>query len=96
MRNDGSGIATKVDLGPNMARGTTQGYDLIMFLAPNSLDLNVQIINLNTGIEILNTSYNTDIPAVNTGLAFKCEVRNGAVAAADNIECAKIYIETDY
>lgn len=38
----------------------------------------------------------TDVPAVNTGLAFKCEVRNGSVAAADNIECAKVYIESDY
>jgi len=28
--------------------------------------------------------------------AFKAEVRNGAVAAADNLEVAKVYIETDY
>ena len=79
MRNDGSGTATKVDLGPNMARGTTQGFELIMFLPPNGSDLYVQIINLNTATEVLNTSYNTDLPAVNTGMAFKCDVRNGAV-----------------
>jgi hypothetical protein len=41
-------------------------------------------------------SYTTDIPAVNTGMAFKAEVNNGAVAAAANVEVAKVYIETDY
>lgn len=96
MRNDGSGTATKVDLGADAVRGTTQGWDLIMFMAPNGTDLFVEITNLNTGVVVLNTSYNTDLPAVNTGLCFKAEVRNGAVAAADNLEVAKVYIETDY
>lgn len=96
MRNDGAGSATKVDLGSNAARNTTHGFDLIMFARPNAQEIFVKIINLHTGVTVLDTSYTTDIPAVNTGLAMKCEVRNGAVAAADNIECAKLYIETDY
>lgn len=96
MRNDGSGTATKVDLGTSAARGTTEGWDLIMFMAPNGSGLFVRIVNLNTGVVVLDTSYTTDLPAVNTGMAFKAEVRNGAVAAADNLEVAKVYIETDY
>lgn len=96
MRNDGSGTATKVDLGTDAARGTTQGWDLQMFLAPNGAELFVRIVNLNTGVVVLNTSYTTDLPATNTGMAFKAEVRNGAVAAADNLEVAKVYIEADY
>ena len=96
MRNDGSGTATKVDLGTGAARNTTDGYDLIMFIPPNGSDLYVRITNLNTGTVVLDTSYNTDLPAVNIGLCFKGEVRNGAVAAADNLEIAKVYIETDY
>lgn len=96
MRNDGTGVATKVDLGSNAARNTTHGFDLLMFIAPNGTDLFVRIQNLHTGTVVLDTSYNTDLPAVNTGMAFKCDVRNGAVAAADNIECAKVYIETDF
>lgn len=96
MRNDGSGTATKVDLGVNAARGTTQGWDLIMFMAPNGSDLYVRIVNISTDTVVLDTSYNTDLPAVNTGMAFKADVRNGAVAAADNLEIAKVYIETDY
>lgn len=96
MRNDGSGTATKVDLGSNAARGTTQGWDLIMFMAPNGSDLYVRIVNINTDTVVLDTSYNTDLPAVNTGMAFAAQVRNGAVASADNLEVAKVYIETDY
>lgn len=96
LRNDGSDTATKVDLGSNAARNTTHGYDLIMFMAPNSSELFVRIVNLHTGVVVLDTSYTTDLPAVNVGMAFKCEVNNGAVAAANNIEIAKLYIETDY
>jgi len=98
MRNDGSGVATKVDLGTGAARAnTTHGYDLIMFCPQGAAtEIFVRITNLHTNTVILDTSYNTDIPAVNTGLAFKCEVRNGAVAASDAIECAKVYIESDY
>lgn len=97
-RNDGSGTATKVDLGAtNAARGnTSHGYDLIMYNAPNSSDLYVRIVNLHNAAVVLDTSYNTDLPAVNSGMAFKAEVNNGAVAAAANLEVAKVYIETDY
>lgn len=97
MRNDGTGTATKVDLGANAVRAnTTHGYDLIMFMAPGASELFVRIINIHSGVTVLDTSYNTDLPAANTGMAFKAEVRNGAVAAADNLEVAKVYIETDY
>ncbi len=96
MRNDGTGVATKVDLGVDAARNTTHGYDLIMFAKPNAAELFVRIVNIHTGIVVLDTSYTTDIPALNTALSFKCEARNGAVAAADNIEIAKAYIESDY
>lgn len=97
MRNDGAGVATKVDLGAtNAARNTTHGYDLIMFLAPGGSELFVRITNRHSGALVLDTSYTTDLPAVNVGMAFKAEVRNGAVAAADNLEVAKVYIESDY
>lgn len=96
LRNDGSGTATKVDLGTGAARNTTHGFDLVMFAAPNSSELFARVTNLNTGTVVLDTSYTTDLPAVNTGMAFKAEVNNGAVAAANNLEVAKVYIETDY
>jgi Protein of unknown function (DUF2793) len=96
MRNDGTGAATKVDLGVDAARNTTHGFDLIMHAKPNSAELFVRIVNIHTGVIVLDTSYTTDIPAVHSPLTFKCEVRNGAVAAIDNIEIAKAYIESDY
>lgn len=96
-RNDGTGTATKVDLGAtNAARNTTHGYDLVMFMAPNGSTLYVRIANLHSGAVVLDTSYTTDLPAVNTGMAFKAECNNGAVASAVNLEIAKVYVETDY
>jgi hypothetical protein len=98
MMNDGAGVATKIDLGTGAARSnTTHGYDLIMVCPPGaSSEIFVRIVNLHTNTVILDTSYTTDIPTANVGMAFKCEVRNGAVAAADNIECAKVYIKSDF
>lgn len=96
-RNDGAGSPVKVDLGAtNGARTTDQGLDLTMFLAPGGSELFVRIVNLNTDAVVLDTSYTTDIPAVNTGMCFHAECRNGAVASTANVEVAKVYIETDY
>lgn len=96
-RNDGAGTATKVDLGANAARNTTHGYDLIIYCPPGAAtDIFVRIVNLHTNVVVLDTSYNTDIPAVNVGLAYKGEGNNGAVASAMNLEIAKVYIERGY
>jgi len=97
IRNDGAGTATKVDLGVDAARNTTHGYDLIIYCPPGAAtSIFVRVVNLHTNVVVLDTSYNTDIPAVNTGLAFKAECNNGAVASATNLEVAKVYIESDY
>lgn len=97
-RNDGSGTATKVDLGAtDAARNTTHGYDLIIYCPPGAAtEIFVRIVNLHSGATVLDTSYTTDLPAVNTGMAFKAEGNNGAVASAMNIEVAKVYIESDF
>ena len=99
MRNDGSDTATKVDLGATHASrvNTTHGYDLIMFCPPgDASSIFVRITNIHTGVTFLDTSYDTDIPAVNTGMCFKAEVRNGAVAANDSIDVSRVYIESDW
>lgn len=96
-RNDGSGTATKVDLGANAARNTTHGFDLIIYCPPGAAtEIFVRVVNLHTGTVVLDTSYTTDLPAVNTGMAYKAEGNNGAVASAINLEVAKVYIESDY
>jgi len=96
-RNDGSSTATKVDLGANAARNTTHGFDLIIYCPPGAAtEIFVRIVNIHSGVVVLDTSYTTDIPAVNVGMAFKSECNNGAVASATNLEVAKVYIESDY
>jgi hypothetical protein len=96
MHNDGAGTATKIDLGTNAARNTTDGYDLIMFCPPGpGSQIFVLIVNIRTGVVVYDSSVSTDLPAVGTALAFKGEARNG-VAAADNLEFAKVYISSDY
>lgn len=97
-RNDGTGTATKVDLGANALRSNvSHGYDLIIYCPPGAAtEIFVRVVNIHTGVVVLDTSYTTDIPAVNTGMAFKAETSNVAVASATNIEVAKVYIETDY
>ena len=98
MHNDGSGTCTKVDLGTNAARAnTTHGYDVVIYCPPGAAtEIFVRVVNLHTGVEVYNSSITTDLPATNTGLAFKGEVNNGAVASATNIEFAKVYIESDF
>lgn len=96
MRNDGVGVATKVNLGVGAARNINDGYDLILHAKPNSAEIFVRVVNLQTNAVVLDTSYTTDIPVVNVGMALKVEARNGAVAAADGVDIAKAYIESDY
>ncbi|WP_397604959.1 hypothetical protein [Sphingorhabdus sp.] len=98
MRNDGSGTCTKVDLGTNAARSnTTHGYDMFIFCPPGAAtEIFVRIVNIHSNVTVLDTSYTTDLPATNTGMAFKGEINNGAVASSVAIEFAKVYIESDY
>jgi hypothetical protein len=96
MKNNGAGVAQKIDLGAtDAARGTDIGFELNMYNPPNSTTWFVYITNLNTGAVVLNTSYVADeeVPVVNTGLAWKAEIRNDAVATTANIEHNYIYIE---
>lgn len=96
-RNDGAGAAVKVDLGANAVRNTTHGYDLVIFCPPGAAnEIFVRIVNIHTGTVVLDTSYTTDIPAVNVGLAYKGEGNNGPVGQSMNLEIAKVYIESDY
>ncbi len=97
--NLGSQLITNLQTpsaGTDAARNTTHGFDLVMFLAPGSDILNVRITNIHTDILVLDTNYTTDLPAINTGMCFKAEVRNGTTTSADNLEISKVYIETDY
>jgi hypothetical protein len=101
-RNDGSGIATKLDLGANAARSlTSDGFELIFFCLPhdgvNPQSIWAEVVRLSDGLQILTpTEFTTDLPANTAFLAMKSECTTGAGTAATGIECAQLYIESDF
>lgn len=94
MYNDGSGVATKVDLGAtDAARGTDKGFYMSILVAPNSSTYYVKIVSVNTGALVYQNTLTTNVPAVNTLLGPHVQVRNGAVASAANVDMAYIKIQ---
>ena len=49
-----------------------------------------------TSTVLLDTTYDTSIPANTTLLGRHLQVRNGTTAAAANVEMARIYSESDF
>lgn len=92
-----AGAATKVNLG--VAAAADQVFDLTLFSKPGDTAINVRILqyaNSGAATTLLDTSYSGTIPAAATFLAYHCQVRNGALAAAHNIELNRIYIESGF
>lgn len=96
-RRTGSGAATKIDLG--VAAAANQLFELTMFMAPSGTKLNVRIQQFNndgSSTILLDTSYDTVLPAVTTFMGLHFQVRNGALAAAHNMAMSRIYLESDF
>jgi len=97
MHNNGSGTATKIDLGTNAARNTTDGYDLVIFCPPGvTSQIFVRVVNIRTGVTVYDSSVNTNLPAVDLAIAFKGETRTGAAGASAAIDFGIVYISSDY
>lgn len=97
MHNDGSGVATKIDLGANFPDHTLSAdvYELALFCAPNSTQIEYEVTRLNTGHSASGT-ITTDLP-VSTQLLLPMFMRgNAATALAVGIDVMGLYIETDY
>lgn len=83
MRRTGAGAVVKTDLG--VAYAVNQVFDLQVYAPPNSATVYVRILNHafdGTFTIVLDTSYNTSIPANTTLLGRNFQVRNGVTAAA--------------
>jgi hypothetical protein len=96
-RRTGSGSATKVDLG--IAYAANVVLDLWLFSRPNGSNIGARVVRQNfdgTSTVLLDTTYNTDIPANTTFLARHVQVRNGAVAAAADVDMVRVYSESDF
>lgn len=96
-RRTGTGTVQKVNLG--VAVANNQVFDMTLFSRPNGTGLGVRITQHNfdgTSTVLLDTTYNTDLPAQTTLLSRHFEVRNGSTAAADNLDLIRWYSESDY
>lgn len=96
MYNDGSGVATEVELGSGFAANTrnTDAFELVIFAPKNSSDVHFQITNLTTGFTFYHTA-NSNIPAATQLLSWQFWRNNGTTGAAVGLDLIGLYIETD-
>ncbi len=99
MHNDGSGTATKINLGaafpkPNVDR--TAVYELALFCPPGTTQvLSYQVIDLVTGAAASGT-VTTNLPTATTLLAPWSYVSVGGVSSVVGIMVNSLYLESDY
>ncbi len=93
MHNDGSGTATKIDLGANFPANTANidWYEAwLTFLASGNVAY--AVMRLNTG-DFASGTISSDLPAANTSLILpQFNVTNGAVAAAVSLDVGGYYL----
>jgi hypothetical protein len=96
MRNDGSGSATKIDLGSNFVKNQQNAiYELVLFCKPNDTRISYRVKRLDAAGEA-SGEITTDLPASTTFLAPHMYVNNGGTAAAVTIDVYRYYLESDY
>lgn len=96
MCNDGSGTASKIDLGSDFVKNVQNGiYELILFCKPNDSTIRYRVKRLDAAGEVTG-SLTTDIPASTTFLAPHFYVNNGGTAAAVILDFYRYYLESDY
>lgn len=99
MHNDGSGTATKIDLGasfPKPNADLTDMYEIAMFAPPGTTQtLNYEVTKLNTGAVATGT-VTTNIPTTATLLNPYAYMSVGGTSSVIGFSSASIYIETDY
>lgn len=98
MHNDGSGAATKIDLGANFPAKTaaTYFYEFRIFV-PSGAGQKVfwSAHRLNDGIVLQGGPITTNLPAINTLMNWHLAYGNGSTAAAVSLDVQSVYMETD-
>jgi len=97
MRNDGSGTASKTDLGASFPVPTsdrTKVYEIAMFCAPNTTTIYYEIRDVGTGA-VATGSVNSDIPSNTTLLAPKGYCSVGGTSSVIGFTLFSLYLETD-
>ena len=95
VQNDGTGAPTLTDLGASFAINTTDVLTLFIGAAPNGSSIGVRVVNENNGA-VYEATLTTDIPAATTFLSPRNYMNNDTTAAAVAMDCAGVYVETDF
>jgi hypothetical protein len=96
MVNDGSGTATKVDLGANFPAQTTSTdwYELRLFAPSGGATIYYSLLRINTG-DFVEGSATSDLPSTSTYLQDLQWMGNGTTATAVEMDVAFVYIESE-
>jgi len=96
MYNDGSGTASKINLGSDFVKNQADGmYELTLFAKPNTSEIKYRVKRLDAAGEASGT-LTTDIPSSTTFLTPHFYANNGGTAAAVVLDFYRYYLESDY
>lgn len=99
MHNDGTGTATKIDLGASFPVPTadrTNAYEIAMFSPPGTTQsVSYQITDLGTGAVATGT-VTTDLPSTTTLMGHRVHMSVGGTSSVIGVAVMSVYIETDF
>lgn len=96
MCNDGTGTASKVDLGSDFVKNQAEGiYELTLFCKPDDTTIYYRVKRLDAAGEA-SGSLTTDIPSVSTFICPHYYLNNGGTASAVILDFYRYYLECDY
>lgn len=93
MYNDGSGTATKVDLGVSI--GITSIFCLRIFCLPNDSNIYVSVEDLGAGTVLIDTTLTSDIPSSTTFMSYIAHLSSTDTNGTPVLVLASIYAETN-
>ena len=96
MYNDGSGTATKINLGANFVKNQQNGmYELNLSCKPNDTKIGYRVKRLDAAGDV-EGELTTDLPTNTTFLAPHFYANNGGTATAVVLDFYRMYLESDY
>lgn len=93
VHNDGSGTATRVDLGGNFPVNTSSLFELILTAEPGASTVNYTLTNVGTGDKVEGVA-SSDLPTNTTFLTPHMWQNNGSTAASSSLDIACLYLES--
>jgi hypothetical protein len=94
--NDATLSAACIDLGADFPNNLpADAFEFRMFTQPNSAEIFYFAQRIGTGA-VAEGSVTTDLPRNTTQLSVEFSVGNGTDALANALECARMYLESDY